>query len=111
MVGGVLNSTLRTWLQDLTVYNFDHVTVEAQSISPLDQLTAAEKLKNEIQNYTPDRIISVGKFADKLLRIVHVEHGSLPNVQADKREVAKQIAECKHYLLGGLYVINGPRVG
>jgi len=97
IIGGNVNSTLRTWLQELGVTTFNHLSVQLTEISPEDLRESAQRLREILP---PESIIlTSGVMADKLLNMVFVVHGALPSTSTDdKKRIAAAIGQCRNYL-------------
>lgn len=105
IVGGNINSTLKTWLMELNIENFNQIDISICDISPNGLKEAAEQLKIFLTD--TDIIISVGPLADKLLNSLYTLHGTLPSTQTkDKKEIEKALIQCKNYLLSRRHYVN-----
>lgn len=100
--GGNVNSTLKTWLQQLGVSDFLHAAVVVKSIDPADiQLSADYILKHYGH---AEFIFTVGIFAHKILTIAGLHHGALPpTATEDLKEIDAALTHCRNYLLRRMY--------
>jgi hypothetical protein len=97
IVGGTLNSTLKKWLNQLGIHEFNHFTLPIEDISPEALTSTSWGLYNSIP--ITAMIISVGPLAAKLLDKVYLLHGALPSTSTkDKKKIATSLAQCKNYL-------------
>lgn len=107
VVGGILNSTLCTWLKELGFEDFVHAKLTINSIAPNEIAQSAEYIRREYGN--APYIFSVGLFADKTLVAAGLAHGALPSTSTeDKIEIQTAIQNCKNYLRRGTYETRTP---
>lgn len=93
--GGNMNSTLKSWLEQLGFNDFVHAQMNITSINPLEIQKSANYIR---QNYSDKLIFTVGNFADKVLTAATLPHGALPSTSSHKLEVQKALLECKQFL-------------
>lgn len=109
--GGNVNSTLKTWLQNLGVTDFLHAGVVVRSIDPADIQKSADHIK---KNYGhAEFIFTVGTFAHKTLVVAGIDHGALPpTTTKDLKEIEVALNQCRNYLLRSMYYApkNSPTI-
>lgn len=100
--GGNVNSTLKTWLQQLGVTDFLHAGVIVRSIDPADIQMSADHIR---KNYGHAPVIfSVGTFAHKTLTAAGLDHGALPpTATKNLKEIEAALNHCRNYLLRSMY--------
>lgn len=97
IVGGNMTSRLNEWLGQIGVIDFLHFSLDVRSIDPNELRMSAVHLRNELLQ--AKWIISVGTFADKVLTMAHLDHGTLPSTTTrDKKVILAQIKKCQEYL-------------
>jgi len=115
IVGGTLNITLKRWLWQLSVIEYNHVSTRIEDISPDSIERDAEKLRDLLPANAV--ILSVGNLADKLLNKFFVMHGVLPPTSSkDKKHIETAIGQCRNYLtMRSYYDVQpqspGPKIG
>jgi hypothetical protein len=99
--GGNVNSTLKTWLDELGIKDFVHAELEVHSIDPhAMELSALHFTKTYIEY---DCIFTVGKIADRILTLAGLDHGALPTTNASKQEINESLAKCRNYLVRRMF--------
>ena len=97
IVGGTLNSTLKKWLNQLGIHEFNHFSITINSISAMSLEEASIRLQRSIP--VTAMIISVGPLAAKLLDKGYLLHGALPATHIkDKKKIETSLTHCKNYL-------------
>ena len=98
IVGGVLNSTLKKWLWNLGIVEYNVMSTTLTSIDPEELERTAERIRDMLPANAV--ILSVGNIADKLLNRFFVVHGSLPSTTCkDKKLIETAIGRCRNYLI------------
>lgn len=112
IVGGNINARLKKWLNQLGIYQFSHISVHIDNISPSDLYLHANRICNMITVNT--LIITVGPAADRIMNTRFVLHGALPaTTTKDEIKIRKSISQCREYLSMRSYYehTTGPRIG
>lgn len=98
VIGGNVNGTMRAWLQQVGVSDFMHAATNVRSIDPQNLKISADYIRREYG--TADFLITVGLFADKVVKLAKLDHGTLPatNIK-DRKIIAASLAGCQDYLM------------
>jgi hypothetical protein len=100
--GGNVNSTLRSWLQQLGVSDFFHAGVVVRSIDPADIQLSANYIRETYGRATV--LLTIGTFAHKTLITAGLDHGALPPTSTkDKKEIEVALHHCRNYLIRSMY--------
>lgn len=96
--GGNVNSTLRTWMENLGIRDFVHAKMNTRSITPEDIQLSADYIRHEYKEY--QYVFTIGNFADKTLKLAGIDHGSLPATSTkDKKVINNGFYNCRNYLM------------
>jgi hypothetical protein len=100
--GGNVNSTLKTWMEQLGIRDFAHAKMLTRSIVPAEIKLSADFIRREYGHYT--YIFTVGIFADKVLTAAGIDHGAFPATSTtDKKSIVNSMANCRTYLMRRMY--------
>lgn len=102
VLGGNVNSRLRLWLKNLGVQDFHHLAMNVKSITPSDIQMSADYIRREYSHY--QYIFTVGVFADKVLKLAGIDHGTFPPTSVrDPAIINHAMQVCRNYLMRSMY--------
>lgn len=100
--GGNDCRALKSWLRELGIGTYIHAELTHDNIGLLDMQLSAAYLAKEYGFYK--YIFSVGLYADKILHMAGIDHGSLPlTAKHEALELSDKMLQCRNYLIRSGY--------
>lgn len=116
VVGGNNTRKLQSWLREIGIPDYRHLSLTIESIDPALIEVSARQIQDLLDS--AHFLYSVGAFGDRVLTVAGRTHGAFPNTKTkDFKLVQKCVKQCRDYTLGRMHVksdgtnFNGPEPG